>query len=164
MLDSRVSIQRFTIHASTLQRFTFHDSRITRHLSLPSGRNFSEGGFLIETRSLSPLARRYHRDFAFYLAYPISSILTSAFLAKPSCMPRRRLRRRVAPEVAAATVGGSWISRRLVTFVGFCYLPRSHAFPRRARSREDRFTATAMWLDSTRSLYNKSSRWTGAVL
>jgi hypothetical protein len=28
--------------------------------------------FLIETRSLPALARRYHRDFAFYVAYAIS--------------------------------------------------------------------------------------------
>jgi hypothetical protein len=27
--------------------------------------------FLIETRSLPALARRYHRDFAFYVAYAI---------------------------------------------------------------------------------------------
>jgi len=36
--------------------------------------------FLIETRSLPALARRYHRDFAFYVAYPISSIFPSYFI------------------------------------------------------------------------------------
>ena len=36
--------------------------------------------FLIETRSLPALARRYHRDFAFYVAYPISSIFPSYFV------------------------------------------------------------------------------------
>jgi hypothetical protein len=36
--------------------------------------------FLIETRSLPALARRCHRDFAFYVAYPVSSILPSYFL------------------------------------------------------------------------------------
>ena len=42
------------------------------------------GSFLIETHSLSALARRYPRDFTFYVAHPIHSILNSylvAFLA-----------------------------------------------------------------------------------
>jgi hypothetical protein len=36
--------------------------------------------FLIETRSLPALARRYHRDFTFYVACPISSIFPSYFI------------------------------------------------------------------------------------
>jgi hypothetical protein len=44
--------------------------------------------FLIETRSLPALARRYHRDFAFYVAYPISSSFPFCFI-----LPRRELAR-----------------------------------------------------------------------
>ena len=35
------------------------------------------GFFLIETHSLPALARRYPRDFTFYVAHPIHSILNS---------------------------------------------------------------------------------------
>src|SRR5262245_25896477 len=47
---------------------------------IPHPSHFSMKTFRVETRSLPALARCYPRSFTFYVAHPIRSTLTSAFI------------------------------------------------------------------------------------
>jgi hypothetical protein len=76
--------------------------------------------FLIETRSLPALARRYHRDFALYVAYPISSIFPSYFIpsvagVSPAILPAARLPCATRPYSASRILDATQI-HRLIAF------------------------------------------------
>src|SRR6266403_387676 len=85
--DSRVGHSRSRAHASDLAALP--PTRVApAHAcfgvaSRDGGSTVSSASvsdFSIETRSLPAFARRYHRDFTFYVAYPISSIFPSYFI------------------------------------------------------------------------------------